>query len=338
MTNQILQRWALAGLSTFVAAGAWAQTPKVVLKYASDVLPGQSSRLNEDLIYLDSIKFNDVDGEAKRLFKVPEFNAENLQPWLQERARVVVGENFQLDESSILVMNTGVTYPKPNEFPELGSIRQSVNQEVEQPSGPMVIMSNMGGVLYLFGKQNQVQMGLKVDGVGDVEIKSPRAGIFKIGEGLFVPIASVKGFKDPAARLYSFFRLGTLFHESRHSDGSGKTALFAHAVCPSGHDYQGMPACDTPANGPYRIEALMMKSISQGMTDLNPAEKEVLALFQLDAESRVLSPLKAGEAPKTPAPDADLCSFLNNLNLRPDFCRAQSPTEVVEWDDTPESL
>ncbi|MFN7728526.1 MAG: hypothetical protein ACK5P7_05175 [Bdellovibrio sp.] len=343
-------RLVVTAVTLAAASPIWA-APKVVLQYASGVPASQSERLNADLVLLDSLKFKDVDGEAARIYKVPAMTPEYLQPWLQERAQVILGEDFTIDEKAIAILDTNVMYPNPDLMPQIGMNRTEPNlvatgpltdaaldQEAPTSSGPMIIMSNVGGILYLLGKQNNVLMGLNVDGIGTVPVKSARAGIFQIGAGLFVPIAEQLGFPNAAERLYSFFRLGTLFHESRHSDGNGKTALFAHAACPVGHNLEGMPACDVAANGPYRMDALFLQSLAAGMDDLTVNEKEVLALLRLDSESRVISPLKLGDQPRVESPDAELCVFLKNMGLIPDFCAAQEAGVVVEWDDTPESL
>jgi hypothetical protein len=77
-----------------------------------------------------------------------------------------------------------------------------------------------------------------------------------VGSGLFtansIPNVPLNGFAN------SLVRLSTYFHESRHSDGNGTTTAFPHAECPSG-TFAGEDACDMNLNGPYAIQAILLK-------------------------------------------------------------------------------
>jgi hypothetical protein len=328
------------GALVLIGTGAMATAEtKVELQYSQGVTAEQVARLNQDLLLLDTVSYKDSDGELTRLYKLSELSNESMRQWLAARAHYVVDQAHPLDASSILVMGVNVSYPNASELPGLGGnkISNLDDEKAQQQGGAQVVMSNIGGILYFFGKQNKALMGINLQGIGEVIVKSPRVGMFRIGDGLFAPLS--KSLTDINDRIHSFFRLGTLFHESRHSDGHGKTMLFAHAVCPMGHDYAGLPACDTPANGPYRLEALFLKAVKEGCADCSAKESEILSLLQLDSESRVLSATAPGQAPVVDDSNAQLCGFMQKLGLNPDFCQASGQAgTVVEWDDEPESL
>lgn len=93
---------------------------------------------------------------------------------------------------------------------------------------------------------------------------------------------------DESAMANSLGRMAVFFHEARHSDGNGKSLGFFHAVCPSGHDFQGSYACDRNLNGPYSIGAQMMKEFIKNCDECSVSEKEQMRLRYLDSMNRVL--------------------------------------------------
>ena len=136
-------------------------------------------------------------------------------------------------------------------------------------------------------------IGIKFRGVGRVPITSPRTGIIQIGDGLFHD-----GFfreelpKDSVVR--KVFRIQTFFHEARHSDGTGKSIGFLHALCPPGHAYAGVNACDRNSNGPYTVGALMIEQLEKACPNCSTLEKETLQMLKLDGRSRII-PQKDGQ-------------------------------------------
>lgn len=141
-----------------------------------------------------------------------------------------------------------------------------------------IAASNLGGVLWLkavgLGQTNPV---LHFRGLS-VPLNNSRVGLMRIGSG-YVPAYLFKNgdrFDVPA-----LFRQAILLHEARHSDCTGglskqdlkdlkdifaddsKTlklqsvaCLHQHILCPVGHDYQNLPACDEEAWGAYTAGAI----------------------------------------------------------------------------------
>ena len=345
-----MSKW-IAGLVVIFNVGAAVAAPtKVTLQYSTKVPRDQSERLNKDLLLLNSLKFKDSDGDVQHFFQVPIANNENMKKWLAERAHVVVDPKHPLNDSTITVIQEDVTFPYPDETPKFAVNEAPLQKDPQEPAllakeddqqgSVQIVMSNIGGLVYMGGKQNHSLIGLNVEGVGLVPARSPHVGIFRIGPGLFQPLSKKYRTKDVQNRLHSIFRLSTLFHESRHGDSHGKTMLFPHALCPEGHDYAGNNACDTPSNGPYRIESVFLRSLRDGCVDCSKTETEVMNILILDAESRVLTPLKAGENSPAQKGTKTLCDDMIKMEIKADFCEAaEKPSkEVVEWDADPEKL
>jgi hypothetical protein len=148
-------------------------------------------------------------------------------------------------------------------------------------------MSNIGAALYIGGKQEKVAIGIKFDGK-KVYVTSPRIGLFQVGKGLFLERFLLN--KDPKAPANSIFRLGTLAHESRHSDGNSETTGFVHAYCPAGHPFEGYPACDTSSNGPYTIGAMSERHMLKNCTACSVQELKGLEAGVADSLGRVINP------------------------------------------------
>ena len=141
------------------------------------------------------------------------------------------------------------------------------------------------------GKENNVLVGYHfVSGKDDevVPVKSPYAGILRIGAGLFM--ITMRN-PDLSAKSNSIFRVATLLHESHHSDGNAKSLGFPHAVCPKGHPYYNYNACDRNGNGPYTAGAQFVKNarlncVADGKC--SAGEAEILAIVATDSFSRIL--------------------------------------------------
>ena len=335
----------------FNVGAASAAPLKLTLQYSTQVPKAQSERLNKDLLLLNSLKFKDSDGDVQRFFQIPLVDNENIKKWLAERAHVIVDPKHPLNDSSIEVIEENVNFPYPGETPRFSSPSPASSAPSLPPVAPLakedsgegviqIVMSNIGGLVYMGGKSNNSLIGLKVEGVGLVPARSPHVGIFRIGAGLFEPLSKKYKKKEIQNRIHSIYRLSTLFHESRHGDSHGKTMLFPHALCPEGHDFAGANACDTPSNGPYRIEAVFLRSLRDGCVDCSKSEIEVMNTLILDAESRILTPMKSGELSSSQKATMKLCEDMKALEIKADFCEAgANPTkDVVEWDAEPESL
>jgi hypothetical protein len=237
----------------------------------SSVTEQQSELIKKDLDILLLANFNSFEQNDLSYFNIENFNNITLLSWLTNRVKYIVGENYNYQERAYIhkVLNY-----KPEIFTDMIKKTDFVT-----------VMSNLGSGLYLWGKQNSFLIGIEVAGK-EFLIKSPRAGIIQIGEGLFTVYKAYNSDIDSVAN--SFLRLSVFFHEARHSDGNGENAAFGHKICPEWHDYYGYYACDKNLNGPYTIGAIMLKNAQKSCTECTNSEVQTLKLFQADSEYRIL--------------------------------------------------
>lgn len=329
----------------------------VEIKYSTGVTEKQRELLTRDLARVATLRFGDASGEARRILRLRDFSGPELEDWLQTRARYIIDEKHPLNGFTLFAMAPG-EYPvagdaAPAQAPASPQKTQADGVPTEAfraeggggtPSAnePTIVMGNMGAGLYMAGRQNKVVVGFNMLGQGLIPITSPRVGLFQVGRGLFQPLSPKWAPEVIEDFVHSMFRMDTLFHEARHSDGSTKNAArelgFAHEICPPGHEFAGFPACDRPSNGPYRVGALMMKGAIEGCDpDCTTRDKEILTLLYADSMSRILTPVtRAAQIGQN-----DLCAKLLRTRTNIPFCEAPEADlehTVLEWEETPEAV
>jgi hypothetical protein len=286
---------------------------------ASDIMlsksikPDLRSKIERDLSLIDSFKFKSAaSAQTLKVMEMSTLNGQRASEWLNKRVNYIVSENA-LSVFNLLVKRIIFVDQKNVDFPNASIVPYSMNKAIQKnfvelnsgfnAEGSFTVMSNIGSALYLGGKNERQVYGMKISRgllrkAEKVAITSPRAGIIQIGEGLFAPELTVnKDNQDALAN--SIFRLGTFFHEARHSDGNGTSLSFMHTNCPAGHDYAGQPACDENLNGPYTVGTLMMAEMSKACEEnCSEKDKETLKLLVLDSASRILTTTHKGEVSK----------------------------------------
>lgn len=225
---------------------------------------------------LDSNPMREAEPELLTLLKTKDASPQSIKTWIEERTQYIIPENANIKQRAV-EMRKNWTYENPGIIPE-----QFSNKHLLAKEKAYLVMANMGALLYIAGKKLNSLIGLEVNGHGVIGITSPRTGILIIGEGFSKTVAGK--YSSVAAP----FHVATLAHESRHSDGSGKNIGFIHTKCPDGHDYEGYFACDSMSNGPYKIDALIIKSYYRSCADCSLVKKELLKALYIDTESRVL--------------------------------------------------
>lgn len=286
---------------------------------ASDILLSKSiksdlrTKIEKDLNLIDSFKFKSkASTETLRVMGLTTLNAQTASEWLNKRVNYVVSENA-LSLFNLVVKRIIFVDRKDVDFPNSEIIPYSMQNFIQKnlaeqnsglnAEGSFTVMSNIGSALYLGGKKERQVYGMKVSrgllrSAEKVAVTSPRAGIIQIGEGLFAPELTVNK-DDQDALANSIFRLGTFFHEARHSDGNGESLGFTHTNCPVGHDYAGQAACDENLNGPYTVGTVMMAEMAKACEDnCSEKDKESLKLLIIDSASRILKTTHKGEISK----------------------------------------
>jgi hypothetical protein len=224
------------------------------------------------------------------------------------------------------------TFPFANESPDTDGANM-VDFSILDWFSPKVVtvMTNVGGGLYSFSKEKHSILTLSIPGLNDVTLISPRTGIIQIGKGLFdKDIAGLS--KEPNQSIVRFaFRMGTFFHEARHSDGHGKSLTFPHAICPAGHDYEGTAACDKNLNGPYTVGAHFFSSLARSCENCSAHELEMLHIEALDSFSRVL-PITVAKSASDP--DGKISNRLKTLSRISYICQTLDDAGISISDTT----
>jgi hypothetical protein len=267
-------------------------------------------KIEKDLNALDQIQFkSETLAPTLKIMGLAELNSHTAVDWLNQRVNYVVSENALslfnlLVRRVIFVEQENVDFPNANIAPYSLETMEQTKLQVQaglNSEKAMTVMSNIGSALYLSGKNDHTVLGMKVSrGLFKrserVALNSPRAGIIQIGEGLFSKELAVNR-NDEQALANTVFRMGTFFHEARHSDGNGESLGFLHAICPKGHDYEGEAACDENLNGPYSVGMVMMAEMTRACEDKCSAkETETLKLLVLDSANRILKTTHKNEA------------------------------------------
>lgn len=245
------------------------------IEFHSSVPKDQVDALKVDLTYLYKTPVTKPLPAFQTMSGITKMDGANMHNWLLNRVKYVVGETFDL-ESNVVVkrFHTFPNTPIPPGF-ESASDTEEVT----------TIMSNIGAALYLIGKGEKILYGLKLDGT-NVYAKSTRTGILQVGRGLFLERFSIN--KELLSNANSISRLGTLFHEARHSDGAGTHTGFIHAICPEGHDYAGHAACESSNNGPYSLGAVSEIQMIQNCTTCSTQDRSILTTRAADSLARIV--------------------------------------------------
>lgn len=318
---------------------------------AGNVPEDQSKLTVADLKYLHAMQLQSSDAELKQVMELADVNAGTMSQWLADRVQYIIGENTDL-EKVLVPISERHSYENPRVLPDLerAPARPAAVPTSDKPKGKaVVVMSNIGAAIYYFGKTKSILVGMKIPGAETATISSPRTGIIQIGQGHFMALLKKLGLSDTniESEGYTLFRLGTFFHEARHSDGNGKSLGFLHALCPEGHNFANLNACDRNLNGPYSVGALVVRSFAANCASCSAAEKEALKLEALDSFNRVIKETKRPRS-SSDAYTQQVCDSLRDLNRRlttpielPEMCNApaSSDGDVVKstfWDARPE--
>ncbi len=263
-------------------AGASAQAE---IQFSKSVPSEQKKLLTRDMFFLANQSYPS-DSKLAQMMEIGSTDGLTILNWIDNRMVRIVGEDFDI-EKNISIVNQSF-FPEPSATPELPTVVKTPGGSSGGGSGTVkTVMSNLGGAVYISGKMSHVMFSLKVDD-SKINMTSPRLGVFKVGEGLFDTKTMIKSPVD--SKMSSYYRLATLVHEARHSDGRGASAGFLHAICPSGHRFDGYAGCDASSNGPYTIEGQFLKVAVQNCKDCQPGELELMNKMIADSFSRAVAP------------------------------------------------
>ncbi len=267
-----MKKIAIVSLALAVSSFAQAGERFGGVDFHSSMPASQVRALKTDLSYLFRNPVSVVDTDFKNIAGLSRVDGENMHNWILNRVKYIVGQDYQLNSRNI-VTKKGHKFPS-TPLPDLSAYQEA-----------LVVMSNIGSAVYLSGKFDNTLYGLRLDGEV-VYGKSTRVGILQVGEGLFHERFMVN--KEPLSAANSISRLGTLFHEARHSDGNSKHTGFIHDKCPSGHAYEGLAACEASSNGSYSLGAYAERNLLKNCTTCSVEDKTVLSASIADNLGRIV--------------------------------------------------
>ena len=250
------------------------------ISFHSSITPIQKNLLKKDLRYLFS-SAKVIDSQLSDLIGASQPNGQQLHHFLINRVRAIVGQSFNMEAS--LIQREGHIFPN-TPLPDIAS-GSTTKLPMAEVTPERITMTNLGGGLYLGGKAHQALLGIQFDHK-QLMATSPRVGILQVGEGLFQGEFLINAAATADANSIS--RIRTLFHESRHSDGTGISTGFMHALCPPEHAFAGRLACDLSHNGAYMLGALIERHFMLNCSTCSETEKTMLAANISDGFSRVL--------------------------------------------------
>jgi hypothetical protein len=256
-----------------------------LLSFSSTIPAEQTAAVNEAVSTLFTLPLDSADAAVSEMAHVmgnQDVTAPGLQTWMQARVAYILEGGFDLQHHAAFSPAPFV-YQNPNDYPDVMRPQPTTPADTEESR---IVMSNVGAAVYSIGKQNSKLVSVDLPGIGTIFMKSPRTGLLEIGPGLFPDL----GGMTVQNIALDIFRVATLFHEARHSDGHGHSMGFMHTTCPTG-DYKGMAACDIALNGPYSVgasvhKALMNKCALSG--NCTALSQQLLQIIYADQANRVL--------------------------------------------------
>lgn len=246
--------------------------------FDSTIPTNHATSLKNDLKYLYQSELAETDSQFSLFFELDEINGPTLFNWIYNRVKYIVGQDYRVRGRNY-ISQRGYKFPR-TPLPGSSSLQNT------DAFGGVVVMSNIGAGLYLSGKKSWTLKGIKINRQ-KVFAKSPRVGILQIGEGLFLNRLLINNEIDSEANKIK--RLGTLFHEARHSDGHSEHIGFNHHTCPEGHTLYGFSACEKYGNGSYQLEAIAMKNLLLNCKTCSILDETKLEASIADAHDRVLT-------------------------------------------------
>lgn len=279
------RRWGLYFVTIFFlcSCGLFNKNSFHSIKFDSSVPDEQKDLLISDMQFIESLQLSNVTQEDLNKINLREISPDSLTRFLLDRVKYIVGQDFDADSQKSVLANNYYYSP---------SVVSSVDSMFDRV---VTVMTNTGSAVYLDGKKNNTLYSLKVADETMV-VSTTRVGIIKIGEGLFSSSRTSGFSQDSIAKR--LIRLGTLFHESRHSDGNGSNAGFPHSKCSSG-DFAGYYACESNTNGPYNLESMLLKHFYRSCYNCSESELSAIQISASDAASR----LQYGATVKDPTPE-----------------------------------
>ena len=252
-------------------------------------VPGdQASLIQGDWGVLQRQNITSATSDDPSILNISDYSPNTLQSWTQTRIKYLVGQSYQPQGMSFQQGDPSAQpYLTSSTARNVGAIQYGFGfgNNTDDDQQVYTIMVNLGAAIYLNAKSSSGVYQVSVANT-TVRCNSPRVGLVQIGAGMFI-VNQIKT-SSPSASANSLLRLAVMMHEARHGDGNGSNAAFPHAVCPSGTTYAGNSACENNYNGPYQVQATMVKNFYYSCSDCTSTEQEGMLRLYGDYAARLL--------------------------------------------------
>lgn len=278
--------WLVAGLCLMAADCNTDEVDRMVsLRFDPSVSPGLRDTIKRDIRSMANFNFNISSHDPFRQVFGPD-GSKSVVRYLDERINYVIGPDPSISQ---FVSSTRSNDGRIGAIPVRS--RAAPANYAEEEGEAALKAQNIGLELWLLQEAaGPASMSFTLDG-STIPISSPRIGLFRIYQGY----------------LQDFFieNISILIHEARHSDCSGglDQALIEairdgdmntpsrcghrHSVCPAGHVYADLPACDAFAWGAYSVQALWLSHVANHCQNCRSRDQILARAMLADAISRV---------------------------------------------------
>ncbi|NBO38688.1 hypothetical protein EBU99_08905 [bacterium] len=229
--------------------------------------------LKEDFRFLQGLRFDSkIEGYFVKAFSTSD--GSGLMKYLDDRIGHIIGPDTTVDSRFSYTADTG------------------------SDSGKAVtIATNIGTAVWLETVAQRRNISFFTNNTA-IPVNDPRVGIIKLGKAYTV-------FDDSGRSLNTVARTSVLIHEARHSDCTGgltdrdvtflatgqlpenRSCGHLHVICPSGNDYEGLPACDGKVWGAYAMGWLFANELSQKCQGCSESMLQTAMIVAMDSLSRL---------------------------------------------------
>ena len=247
------------------------------LEFDSELRPEEAEQVNAAVACIEN---RDVRGERVRWFEeiFGGTDADALHRFLSERVSYLLSDATDI-ESRVRVNAEPIRFQRPQFF--------SSREDDESGRGA----TNLSALWYLQKAIEPERLQFEINN-RLIPVDSTRVGIVQLGPAFL--------------RVPPAIQAGVLLHEGRHSDCTGGiwqsdidrvrrgespegvSCGHFHVLCPAGHDYAGIYACDAEPWGAYSVNFIYWAALARACTDCSDEERALTEAAALDSALRLL--------------------------------------------------
>jgi hypothetical protein len=262
------------------------------LEFDSELTPVEAAQVNGAMEYLST---RSVQGENVRWFReiFGGVDTAALRGFLELRLHYVLSGNTEIESRVRINAEPVVFQPRESSL---------LSQEDDSGRGATNLAS-----LWFLKKAVEPEKLQFVINDELIPVESTRIGIIQLGPAFL--------------RAPPPIQVGVLLHEGRHSDCTqgiwrsdilrtqqgvdpvGVSCGHLHVLCPTGHEYEGLFACDEEAWGAYSVNFIYWAAVARTCKDCPEEERVLTEAAALDAATRILIDVTAMVRGDFGAPD-----------------------------------